>query len=277
MPAIIDAMGGGANVYTPGWGSEVAAMLARRTAEDRAGFVLPLLRNGMRLVDVGCGPGSITLGLARAVGPEGLVVGIDAESSQRQAASASAGIDNAAFVLGSAYALPLGTGAMDIGFAHALFEHLARPQDALGELLRVLRPDGLLCLASSDWSGARFEPFTADVEEALRAHLFLRRQTGADPFIGGRLSGLVAAAGFAVVSSAVHDRIDMTYADLARYIGSRLALAAERAPAPERSDLARAAGAAARWAAAPEGQVTQRWVQVIARAPAAGAVTRVPT
>ncbi|MGA2448240.1 MAG: methyltransferase domain-containing protein [Polyangiaceae bacterium] len=58
------------------------AMVSGRTARDRAAFVFPSLRSAARLLDVGCGPESITLGLARRVQPEGHVVGVDMQPSQ---------------------------------------------------------------------------------------------------------------------------------------------------------------------------------------------------
>jgi cyclopropane fatty-acyl-phospholipid synthase-like methyltransferase len=60
---------------------EFEAILALRTAAKEGAFFLAHLRPGMRVLDVGCGPGSITLGLAEAVGP-GEAVGIDLQASQ---------------------------------------------------------------------------------------------------------------------------------------------------------------------------------------------------
>lgn len=195
--------------YAPGWGAEVMAMVSARTADDRAAFLLPFLPEGTRLLDVGCGPGSVTLGLARHVGADGHVVGLDMQATQvnlaRQAAVA-AGVANATFQVANAVDLPFEDASFDVVFAHALFEHLAAPGPVLAEMARVLRPRGVLGLCSSDWSGARVEPDTADVRFALQAHYALRRRAGGDPFAGARLEGWVSAAGFSVVQGGADQR-----------------------------------------------------------------------
>jgi SAM-dependent methyltransferase len=236
------------NDYAPGWSTDMLAMLTGRTAADRAAFVLPLLGNDQRVLDLGCGPGTITAGLS------GFVLGIDGEPTQLTLAQAAA--PAARFASARADALPIATHALDVAFAHALFEHLPDPTAALVELRRVLRPGGLLALSSSDWSGADITPRTPDVEKALAGHYRLRRAAGGDPFLGGRLPDLVRANGFVDVQSSIQQRVDMTYRDLADYIHARLTAAGEN----------EAADSAARWAD-HDGRFVQRWVEVTARAP----------
>jgi SAM-dependent methyltransferase len=212
-------------------------MLTDRTAEERAGFLLPLLQEGMRVLDIGCGPGTITEGLP------GFVVGVDLVVDRLPRTGR--------YVAGSGYRLPIATGCVDVVFAHALVEHLGNPVAVLTEARRVLRPGGLLALSSSDWSGAALHPMTDDVRLALDAHHDLRRESGGDPFAGGALVKLARAAGFAVRSARLHDRVDLGYRQLARYIAGRVP------PGPARE-------AALRWASGEDGTATQRWVEVIA-------------
>src|SRR5262245_892986 len=108
----------------------------RRTAEKQAAFFLPHLRSGMKLLDCGCGPGSITLGLAAAVA-RGEVVGVDLDSekiAQAQGSAAKALVTNLRFETADIYALPFPDASFDAVFSHAVFQHLRDPMAALREI-----------------------------------------------------------------------------------------------------------------------------------------------
>jgi SAM-dependent methyltransferase len=236
------------NAYLPGYQPDMARMLAARTAPERANLLIPHLTPGMRLLDLGCGPGAITAGLAAAVAP-GVVLGLDLEMTQLKLVQAPIGLAAA-----RAEALPIQSRSMDVAYAHALFEHLTEPTTVLAELRRILRPGGLLAVSSSDWSAAILEPHTADVETALRAYRRQRQQTGTDPDAGRNLAHHLRTAGFTVLAEQPASRIDMTYRDLACYLRDRL-------------DDPEGARAAARWATAGTGRFVQCWVDVVARTP----------
>lgn len=133
---------------------------------DEASFFLPHIRPGMRLLDVGAGPGSITLDLAAVVAP-GEAVGIDIEPQQVERARALAaerGVPNARFEVADAYALPFPDGSFDVVFAHAVLIHLRDPLAALREFRRVLRPGGVA--GTRDVTRISFrEPSTPLLEE----------------------------------------------------------------------------------------------------------------
>ena len=83
--------------YFQGHHESVTKMHAVRTAEDSAGFLLPHLRKDMRLLDVGCGPGSISCSLSKYV-PAGSVTGVDAtETVLDQARASSKDLNNVSF------------------------------------------------------------------------------------------------------------------------------------------------------------------------------------
>ena len=120
--------------YTPGYSSNAVDFMSRRTAESHAAFFLSQLKPGMRLLDCGCGPGGITMGLAEQVRP-GEVVGIDIGGVQLEHAleRAKVGTVPAIFREASVYLLPFPDGDFHAVFSHALFEHLAEPLKALAE------------------------------------------------------------------------------------------------------------------------------------------------
>jgi ubiquinone/menaquinone biosynthesis C-methylase UbiE len=239
-------------------------MMSARTAADRATFAQPLFKPGMWVVDLGCGPGSITLGLAA----ESRVTGVDVDAgqvAQARAAARRAGRSTVDFLVASAYDLPFGDASVDVAFSHALFEHLSRPLDALAELRRVLKPGGRLALSTSDWSKARLRPKTANVDAALRGHYLVRRRTGGNPFAGRVIAEQCATAGFTDVVSRARYRADMTYRDLAKYVESRLdAAVADPSFGRDRDQLASAARSALTWVRSGDGDFSQCWVEVTA-------------
>ena len=101
---------------------------------------MPHLRPGMRLLDCGCGPGSITVGLAEAVAP-GEVIGLDLQPSQIERArllAAERAISNVRFEVGDVSRLPFPDASFDAAFAHTLLLHLRDRVGALREIRRVL-------------------------------------------------------------------------------------------------------------------------------------------
>lgn len=177
---------------------------------DEAGFFLPHLRPGMRLLDVGAGPGSITLDLAAVVTP-GEAVGIDIDPQQVERARALAierGLSNVRFEVADAYALPFSDASFDAVFAHAVLIHLRDPLAALREVRRVLRPGGVA--GSRDVTSVSFrEPSTPLLEEfsvilhQVTAHHRGRPTAGLD-FQQRRLlleAGFARAEGYVQVES----------------------------------------------------------------------------
>ncbi|MGH2355024.1 MAG: methyltransferase domain-containing protein, partial [Chloroflexota bacterium] len=155
--------------YTYGHSSAVVAVHASRTAAKEAAFFLPHLRPGMRLLDAGCGPGTITVGLAEAVAP-GETVGLDSEASVLEgvrALAAARGVRNLRFETGDASALPFPDGSFDAVFAHTLLEHVRDPAGTLRELRRVLTPRGVLGVRDCDWGSGVFSPADPAVELAM--------------------------------------------------------------------------------------------------------------
>jgi len=181
------------------------AELALRTAAREGAFFLPHLRPGMRVLDLGCGPGSITLGLAEAVAP-GDVVGIDLQPSQvaqAKALSAARGVMNVSFEVGDVYRLPFPDGSFDAVFAHVVLMHLREPVRALAEMLRVLHLDGIVGIRDCDWGGRIHTPMTPLLEQWYALTVRIRQRNGGDPFMARHHRRLLLNAGFARAEASV--------------------------------------------------------------------------
>ena len=151
--------------YLHGYEEWTRRWMETRTAERELGFLLPHLAPGNDLIDCGCGPGSITLGLAEAANP-GEVLGIDIEPRQLEFASAAAarrGIVNARFEQGSIYEIPAADASFDVAVAHFVIEHVGDPSRALREMRRVLRPGGVAAIKDPYYPAFVFRPRTQEV------------------------------------------------------------------------------------------------------------------
>jgi ubiquinone/menaquinone biosynthesis C-methylase UbiE len=152
----------------------------------------------MRLLDAGCGPGTITAGLARAVAP-GAVVGIDVVESVLASARdslAAGGLANCSFEAGDIYALRWADASFEAAHAHQVLQHLSRPVDALRELRRVLAPGGLLGARDADYATMIAYPDLPAINRWRELYHAIARANGAEADAGRRLPAWLRAAGF---------------------------------------------------------------------------------
>lgn len=183
--------------YTPGNAPHVTQFMARRNLASHGLFFRPFLWPGAAVLDCGCGPGTITAGIASAVAPGGSVTGIDANPEQiERARRESAPYANVEFEVAEIYNLPFPDGHFDAAFSHALFEHLAEPVHAAREVLRVLKPGGVFGVRSPDWTGKLAAPVSEDVDAALRRYGERQAANGGDLAIGRKLGSVLFEAGF---------------------------------------------------------------------------------
>jgi ubiquinone/menaquinone biosynthesis C-methylase UbiE len=172
--------------------------LEERNAADYADFLLPHLSEGFLVLDVGCGQGTITLGLAEAAGH---VVGVDLteeEFADARRWAADHQIDRVEFRVGSVDALDFPADHFDACLCHSMLETLDHPLDALIEIKRTLKPGGVIGVACVEYGGLIL---AGPDEELLRRFYALREQVWqlenvADPYRGRRLRGLLERAGF---------------------------------------------------------------------------------
>jgi SAM-dependent methyltransferase len=181
--------------YTHGHQEPVLRSHRWRTAANSAGYLLPHLRPGMDLLDVGCGPGTITAELAAVVAP-GRTVGVDREPDVLAEARRHAG---AVVEFGAAdvYCLPFEPQTFDVVHGHQVLQHLGDPVAALTEMGRVLRPDGLLAVRDSDYGAFVWYPDEHRLERWREIYTQVCSWNGADANAGRRLASWVGAAGFA--------------------------------------------------------------------------------
>ena len=131
-----------AGVYTHGHNASVLRSHESRTAQNSAAYLLPFLEPGMALLDVGCGPGTITADLAELVRP-GRVTAVDASGEilvQARRYAAERGLDTVDFRTGDVHALEFDDASFDVVHAHQVLQHLVDPVAALEEMRRVCRP-----------------------------------------------------------------------------------------------------------------------------------------
>jgi ubiquinone/menaquinone biosynthesis C-methylase UbiE len=188
--------------YTHGHHDSVLRSHRWRTAENSAAYLLDHLRPGMEVLDVGCGPGTITIDLARLVAP-GRAVGIERAEGvldEARAAASVAGVSNVAFEVGDAYALGYDDGSFDVVHAHQVLQHLTDPVAALVEMRRVLRPGGLLAVRDSDYGAFTWFPLDPVLDRWLSLYHDVTVRNAAEADAGRRLRSWVHAAGFTDVT-----------------------------------------------------------------------------
>ena len=204
--------------YTHGHSAAVLNAHSRRGAADSAAYLLAHLRAGMDLLDVGCGPASITADLAERVAP-GRVVALDAAAGALEAARATLrerGLSEQVEVTsGDVMALPFEDASFDVVHAHQVLQHLADPVGALAEMRRVTRPGGIVAVRDAVYSAMTWFPEPAGMEQWRSVYMATARANGGEPDAGSRLLSWARAAGFADASASASTWCYATPADRA--------------------------------------------------------------
>ena len=261
--------------YSHGHHESVLRAHTWRTAENSVGYLLPHLRPGASLLDVGAGPGTITVDLARRLAP-GRVVGVDASAdvvAQAQDHAAAEGVTNVTFATADAYRLDAADGSFDIVHTHQLLQHLARPVDALREFRRVAGPDGLVAAREVDYAGIIIHPHIPALDDWLDLLLRMGRTNGGEPSAGRRLKAWARAAGFADVAVSASTWLFETDEQRAWWGGSWADRALHSSYADhaieqgiaDRADLERISAGWREWAASEDGWLLMPHGEILAR------------
>jgi SAM-dependent methyltransferase len=263
------------DTYTHGHHESVLRSHTWRTVDNSAAYLLDALAPGQDLLDIGCGPGTITADLATRVAP-GRVVGIDVSEeivTQAQDLAARSGLSHLSFTTGDVYALDFDDASFDIVHAHQVLQHLSRPVDALIEMRRVVRPGGVVAVRDGDFAAYPWAPADPLLDRWLDLYHEVTRHNGAEADAGRHLLGWAHAAGF---SEVVATSSTWTFADAERrkWWGElwadrvRLSAFADQALAyglSNRAELEDIAQAWLRWAASPDGFFAVVHGEVLAR------------
>src|SRR5690242_20048337 len=180
------------DTYTHGHHDSVLKSHRWRTAENSAGYLLPYLRSGLSLLDVGCGPGTITVDLGRRVAP-GSVIGVDRERAVIAEATRlreAGNLGNVQFKPGDVYSLEFDDQSFDVVHAHLVLQHLTDPVAALVEMRRVVRQGGIVAVRDSDYGGFVWAPTDPLLDRWMQLYHDVCRRNGADADAGqiGRAS-----------------------------------------------------------------------------------------
>lgn len=264
-----------ADSYTHGHHASVLRAHEWRTVDNSAAYVRDFLTPGTRVLDVGAGPGTITVDIAQRVAPAE-VVGIDASAdvvARAQAYAAAESVANVSFSTDDAYALKAADGTFDLVHAHQVLQHLTRPVDALREFRRVVGDHGVVAARDVDYEGVIWYPLLPALAEWHDVYLRVHRLVSGDPAAGRKLKSWAREAGFADVTASASLWLFETDDDRAwwgglwaeRALESSFAQHAVDLGATDRDGLERIAAGWREWAAAADGWFLMPHGEIVAR------------
>lgn len=247
------------DTYTHGHQASVLRSHTWRTIENSAAYLAPHLRPEHRLLDVGCGPGTISAEFATRVRE---VVAIDLSGevvAKAQAHANSLGLTNVDFGVGDTYSLEFDDDSFDVVHAHQVLQHVTRPVDAITEMMRVTRPGGIVAVRDADYSAMFWAPLDPVMDQWREMYLSVARRNQAEPDAGRWLRTWAQQAGASDI--AVSSDI-WTFADDAdrnwwgnlwadRVVDSALAVQAAQYEVCSKDDLVQFSRAWRAWIQAP--------------------------
>ena len=188
--------------YTHGHHDSVLRSHRWRTVENSAGYVADRLVSGLCVLDVGCGPGTLTVDLARRVEP-GRVIGIDSVEGIVKQARADAPDDatNLSFEVGDVYTLEFDDDSFDMVHAHQVLQHLNDPVAALREMRRVCLPGGIVAVRDADYETMTWYPLDVRLDRWLSLYRAVAVANGGQPDAGRHLLHWAHEAGFEEVEA----------------------------------------------------------------------------
>jgi 2-polyprenyl-3-methyl-5-hydroxy-6-metoxy-1,4-benzoquinol methylase len=188
------------DTYTHGHHDSVLRSHRWRTAENSAAYLLPHLQPGMTLLDVGCGPGTLTCDLADRVAP-GQVLAVDLSAEVVDEAGSTAaerGTTNVTFQIADFRELD---GTFDVVHAHQVLQHVGDPVGALRRMAELARPGGgLVAARDGDYPAMFWHPASAALDRWREVYLGVTRHNDAEAAAARHLPTWARAAGLTDVA-----------------------------------------------------------------------------
>ncbi|WP_207946742.1 methyltransferase domain-containing protein [Actinomadura sp. 7K507] len=262
------------SAYTHGHHASVLSAHQWRTVDNSAAYLTGHLRAGLSILDVGCGPGTITAGLAERVAPGPVVAADSAETVLDEARRNTAGLDNIDFAVADVHALDYADGTFDVVHAHQVLQHVADPVQALREMRRVTRAGGVVAARDADFGAMIWYPDPPGMDAWLPIYYKVARGNGGEPDAGRRLVSWARAAGFTGVTasssswcySTPEEREWWSESWGGRMIRSAIADQAVAGGHATREELQRVYAGWKEWAAAEDGWYSVTHGEIICRA-----------
>jgi SAM-dependent methyltransferase len=168
------------------------------------------LETGMRVLDIGCGPGDVSFLVAGVVGPSGAIVGVDRSPEAIDVArgrAAQAELTNVTFIQGDITALAFNE-PVDAIVGRLILMYLPDPAATLRQLVRNLKPGGLVVMQEFDMAIAQSEPNCPLFEEAIARIRGAFRGAGASDRMGLRLAAVLREAGLSTPRMLMSARVE---------------------------------------------------------------------
>ncbi|KAF8855487.1 ubiE/COQ5 methyltransferase [Acephala macrosclerotiorum] len=184
------------HVYASDHSASVLATHSWRTAQNSAAYLLPFLKPNFKLLDVGCGPGTITVDLAKLVGH---VIGVEYSPeplSQARTFAEQQGVKNVEFQVADIHDLPFEDDTFDVVHAHQVLQHIRDPIQGLKEMRRVTKKGGILACRES--ASMAWYPESEGMSKWYEVHMKVAGSKGSNPNSGNRIHAWAREAGVKV-------------------------------------------------------------------------------
>ncbi|MFE6995756.1 class I SAM-dependent methyltransferase [Microbacterium sp. NPDC057659] len=187
--------------YTHGHHESVLRSHNTRTIANSAAYLVEHLTPDATLLDVGAGPGTITVEFAERVARVTATEINEDALALSQRLAAERGIRNIDFSVQDVHALSFADDTFDVVHTHQVLQHVADPVQALREMRRVTKPGGVVAARDADYSGFIWFPVLPELDEWLRLYKVAARANGGEPDAGRRLLSWARAAGFTEITA----------------------------------------------------------------------------